>query len=404
MFISSVRKRDIIVPVKNGKIFGFDKNIFWMGLTSFLTDAGSEMIHPILPIFLSSVLGVNKAFIGLIEGIAEATASLLKVVSGWLSDKLDSRKEIIVFGYSLSTIAKPLLAVSSSGWHVLTIRFFDRLGKGLRGAPRDALISGSCKDCDLGRSFGFHRAMDSAGAIAGPALLLILMPLFHNDFRSIFLISSIPAALAVIVLILFVRENKRPESNNMERPSENINGRSPLKRDFVIFLTIFAIFTLGNSSDAFLILRAQDLNIGIVLIPLLWIVFNSIYTLSCIPAGRISDILGRKNVLIFGLAVYSIVYFGFGFSNSAWHIWVLFAMYGIYYGMTEGVSRAYIAEMIPQKNRGTAYGIYGTTIGVSSFFASIIMGIIWQTLGATAAFSFGGALSAVAAILLIIAL
>lgn len=375
-----------------------------MGLTSFLTDAGSEMIHPILPIFLSSVLGVNKAFIGLIEGIAEATASLLKVVSGWLSDKLDSRKEIIVFGYGLSTITKPLLAISTSGWHVLTIRFFDRLGKGLRGAPRDALISGSCKDCDLGRSFGFHRAMDSAGAIAGPVLLLILMPIFHNDFRSIFLISSIPATLAVIVLIFFVREKKQAKDQDIKKPQDTISGKTPLKKSFIVFLAIFAIFTLGNSSDAFLILRAQDFNIGIALIPLLWMVFNSVYTFSCVPAGRISDILGRKNVLVFGLAVYSIVYFGFGFSNSAWQIWALFAMYGVYYGMTEGVSRAYIAEMIPQKNRGTAYGIYGTTIGIASFFASIVMGAIWQTLGATVAFSFGGILSAIAAALLIVAL
>ena len=310
--------------MKSSKILGFDKNVFWMGITSFFTDVGSEMIYPILPVFLSSVLGVNKAFIGLIEGIAEATASLIKLVSGWLSDKLGKRKEIVVFGYSLSTLAKPFLAISAAGWHVLGLRFLDRLGKGLRSSPRDALIAESCESCDRGKSFGFHRALDSAGAMAGPAIAFILMPLLGgftgaglaaaSPYRIIFLLSAIPAAIAVIILILFVKENNngRDVSRHIPAKQSKLNLKPLLNKNFLAFMLIYTLFTLGNSSDAFLILRAQDFNISLYFIPLLWMMFNGVYTAFCLPAGKISDIVGRKKVIVTGLIVYSLVYFGFG--------------------------------------------------------------------------------------------
>ena len=395
--------------MSSSKILGFDKNVFWMGITSFFTDVGSEMIYPILPIFLSSVLGVNKAFIGLIEGIAEATASLLKLVSGWVSDKMGKRKEIVVLGYSLSTIAKPFLALATSGWHVLGLRFLDKLGKGLRTSPRDALIAESCDSCDRGKSFGFHRALDSAGAMVGPGIAFVLMPLLGgltavSPFRIIFLLSTIPATIAVIILILFVRDIKPQISCSISDPEKqsNLNLKSILNKKFIVFMLIFTLFTLGNSSDAFLILRAQDLNISLFFIPLLWMMFNAVYTAFSFPAGKISDIIGRKKVLVTGLIVYSLVYFGFGTSSQAWHIWVLFALYGAYYGITEGTSRALIADSIPAEVRATAYGAYNTVIGISAFFSSVIMGLLWQTFGATVAFTFGGSLAAVSSVLMLL--
>ncbi len=377
-----------------------------MGVTSFFTDMGTEMIIPILPIFLYSVLGVNRAFIGLIEGIAEATASLLKIVSGWISDKIGSRKEIVILGYSLSTVAKPLLSLATTGWHVLFVRFADRLGKGLRTSPRDALIADSCDGCDLGKSFGFHRAMDTAGAMVGPLLLFVLLPLFHNNFRIIFLLSAIPAAVAVLVLVIFVKESRKPSSSihNDEIISEktSFNLRSLLNRDFIAFTLIFTLFTLGNSSDAFLILRAQDMKVSLALIPLLWLLFNFVYTFTSTPAGKLSDFIGRKRVLALGLLIYSIVYFGFSRATSSWQIWLLFAVYGTFYGLTEGVSRALIADSVPSNIRATAYGIYNTSIGISVFFASVIMGLLWQFLGTSIAFSFGAVLSLVSAVLLML--
>ena len=383
-----------------------------MGMTSFFTDVASEMIYPILPIFLSSVLGLNKAFIGLIEGIAEATSSLLKLVSGWVSDKMGKRKEIVVLGYSLSTIAKPLLALANSGWGILGLRFLDRLGKGLRTSPRDALIAESCESCDRGKSFGFHRALDSAGAMVGPAIAFVLMPVLGqmaaegftavNPYRTIFLLSTIPAAIAVLILLLFVKETKPREKDIAKYSGSVLNYRFLLNKKYIAFMLIFTLFTLGNSSDAFLILRAQDLNISLFFIPLLWMMFNGVYTAFSLPTGKISDIVGRKKVLVTGLIVYSLVYFGFGASSQAWHIWILFALYGAYYGITEGTSRALIADSIPAEVRATAYGVYKTIIGISVFFSSVIMGLLWQTFGATTAFSFGGSLAAVSAILLLL--
>ncbi len=383
------------------KVFGIEKNIFWMGVTSFFTDVASEMIIPVLPIFLSTVLGVNKAFIGLIEGVAEATASILKVFSGWLSDKLDKRKDIVVLGYTLSSLAKPLFSIATSGWHVLFIRFLDRTGKGLRTSPRDALIAESCSGQELGRSFGFHRAMDSAGAMVGPLLIFVLLPLLHNNFRMVFLLSCIPAAIAVFVLVTFVRDiNSSPECKEKRNENKKIDLKLLLNRKFILITLVFSVFTLGNSSDAFLLLRAQELAVPIVFIPLLWFVLNFVYSFTSTPAGIFSDARGRKRVIFAGFLIYSSVYFGFANAHSGWQMWGLFAVYGAYYGLTEGVSKALIADVIPANIRGTAYGVFYTSVGFMSFFASVTMGVVWEAYGAGTAFSLGAFLSLIAAAML----
>lgn len=382
------------------KKFKVEKNVFFMGLTSLLTDVSSEMIYPLLPLFLSTVLGVGTAFIGLIEGVAESTASIIKVFSGWLSDKINKRKPIVLWGYTLSSISKPLLALSGSGWHVLGLRFFDRVGKGIRTAPRDALIADSSPKEEIGKSFGFHRAMDTLGAVLGPLLAFILLPLFGGQYRWVFLCSAIPAIASVAVLAFFVSERKRIAEGQV--PKINLGLWKELSPKFLIFVFIFTLFTLGNSSNAFLIIRAQGVGVPIVLIPILYLFFNVVYSSFATPSGMLSDRIGRKKVIFLGLLIYSLTYFGFAFAFNAIHMWVLFAIYGIYYGLTEGTARAFVADFIPSSIRATAYGVYHTCIGLALLPASIIMGILWQTLGATVAFSFGAVLAGVAAVLLLI--
>ncbi|MCL5985652.1 MAG: MFS transporter [Actinobacteria bacterium] len=382
---------------KKGEILaGIRQNVFVLGIVSFLQDVSSDSIYPILPIFLSVILGVSKSFIGLIEGIAESTASILKVFSGWLSDRTKKRKAIVVGGYSLSTFGKPLLALTTAGWQVLLIRFLDRLGKGIRTSPRDALIADSCSDDRRGTAFGLHRAMDTAGAIVGPLLAFWLLSILKDNYRQLFLLASIPAILAVIVLIIFVRERK-PECPSTETPDLSLKS---LDRRFKLFVLIAMLFALGNSSDAFLLLRAQSLGIATALIPLTWLVFNVTSTLMSIPGGRLSDRIGRKRVITIGFFIYALAYFGFAFAAKRWHAWALFAFYGFYYGINEGVMKAMVADIVPSEKRGTAYGIFNTAIGITALPASLILGLLWQFAGPKLAFSFGATLALVASILL----
>lgn len=374
------------------KFLKLQRNVFYLGLVSLFTDLSTEMIYPLLPLFLSVTLGVDKAFIGVIEGIAESSASILKVFSGWLSDRLKRRRLLVGIGYSLSTFAKPLFALSQSGTHVLVIRLVDRIGKGIRTAPRDALIADSSLKQRMGRSFGFHRAMDTLGAVFGPLTAFILLPLVKNDYRTVFWLSFIPASVAVLIILFFVRERLAAPSAERIPFTFGVLGR-----DFKIFVLVATIFALGNSSNAFLILRAQNLGISTGVIPLLWMFFNIIYASTSIPGGVLSDRIGRRSTIIMALFLYSLIYFGFAYAGKPLHIWILFVAYGLYYGLSEGVMRAYVADLVSPQFRATAYGVFHTSVGLAAFPASILMGALWQFYSARVAFSFGALLALLAA-------
>ncbi|NIM99289.1 MAG: MFS transporter [candidate division Zixibacteria bacterium] len=376
---------------------GIPKNVLLLGVVSFLTDASSDMIYPVLPLFLSDVLRSSVLFIGLIEGIAESTASILKVFSGWFSDKLGKRKLLVALGYGLSSLGKPVLSVVAAGWQVLLVRFADRFGKGVRTSPRDALIADSATEEQRGLSYGFHRAMDSAGAVAGPLLAFVFLPLVNGNYRVLFLIASVPALLAVLILILFVKER--------ERIREKVGGAvkfefSRFHPKFKIFILGVTIFALGNSSDAFLLLRARDLGIGLVHVPLLWLGMHLIYALVSSPAGVLSDKIGRKNLILSGLFIYSLVYLGFAFATRPLQVWMLFGAYGFYYGLADGAMRAHVADLVEKNHRATAFGIYHGAVGLTTLPASLVFGWLWQSAGVPVAFGLGAALAFVALLII----
>jgi len=376
--------------MKNKISFKIPKNVLILGIVSFLTDVSSDMVYPLLPIFLSDVLHSSKVFIGLIEGVAESTASILKVFSGWLSDRLGKRKFLVSLGYGLSSLGKPILSVVTAGWQVLGLRFMDRFGKGVRTSPRDAMIADSTPPENRGLSYGFHRALDSAGAVIGPLLAFLLLPLVNKNYRHLFLIASVPALLSVLILILFVKESKGLKEKVTRLTKLRLSQFQP---KFKIFLLGAMIFTLGNSSDAFLFLRAKSLNIDVVYIPILWLILNLVYTLVSSPAGALSDRIGRKNLFISGLFIYSLVYLGFAFATRSIHAWILFAIYGLYYGLTDGTMRAYLADIVEEDKRATAFGIYHGAVGLTALPASLIFGWLWQSAGTSIAFGFGAFLA-----------
>ena len=377
---------------------GISKNVFVLGLVSFFNDVASEMIYPIVPIFLTSVLGAPVAVVGLIEGIAESTASVLKVVSGWLSDKLRKRKPFVLAGYSFSAISKIILSLAFSWPFVLFARFIDRFGKGTRTSARDALIAESSETSTRGRSFGFHRALDTLGAVVGPLIALLAIHFLDNNFRLIFFLAFIPACIGILLLIIFVKE-KRKEKNLS--PTLNISWRN-LDPSFKIFLLISFIFALGNSSDAFLILRAQNLGLSVTLVVLAYVLFNFTYAIFSMPAGIISDKIGPKKVLFSGFLLFSFIYLFFGLTKVSLFLWLLFPFYGMYMALTEGVGKAYISNLVPQEKSGTAFGIYQTTIGFCTFFASLIAGLLWTYIGVSAPFIFGSIMAVISAFLFFI--
>ncbi|MCZ2095976.1 MAG: MFS transporter [Anaerolineae bacterium] len=385
------------------------RNVWVMTITSFLTDISSEMIFNLLPLFLANVLGVQTSIIGLIEGIAETTSSLLKVASGWFSDRLGSRKGLTIAGYGLSTLAKPFLYVTTGWLGVLAVRFSDRVGKGIRTAPRDALIADSINERQRGLAFGLHRAGDTFGAALGLCIALVVVAamqtnavdLERSTFQTLVIISVIPAALAVVTLAFGVREAKSSRSPNPPRLS--LSGFSP---SFKAFLVIVVIFTLGNSSDAFLILRAQERGLSVAATLGMLIAFNVVYALVAGPAGALSDRFGRKRLILAGWSVYGLIYLGFALAQQAWEIWALYAVYGVYYGVFEGTAKALVADLVPSQQRGTAYGVYNAVIGLAAFPASLLAGILWQGIGdwggfgASAPFLAGALLSLVAMVML----
>jgi MFS family permease len=384
------------------------RNVWAVSLTSFFMDISSEMVIRILPLFLSNVLGVKTSLIGVIEGVAEATASVLKVFSGWLSDRLRARKWLAVAGYGLSALAKPLFYLASV-WMVAIARWADRVGKGVRTAPRDALVADSIDERHRGLAFGFHRAADTGGAMLGLLIALAVVWLTQrgaaalnlNTFQLIVLISLIPAALAVLSLAVGAKDV--PVTKMRERPRITFGG---LGKRFALFMLIVGIFDLGNSSDAFLVLRAQNVGLSVIGILGMLVTFSLVYTLISTPAGSLSDRVGRKRLIVGGWLVYAVIYLGFALAQTGWHVWVLYALYGIYYGLAEGTTKAMVADIVPEALRGTAYGTYNAVLGILDFPASVIAGVLWQGvggwagLGPSAPFFFGGALALVAALLM----
>jgi len=383
--------------LKNSK-FGISKNVFVLGLVSFFNDVASEMIYPLVPIFLTSVLGAPVAIVGLIEGIAESTASVLKVVSGWLSDKWRKRKPFVVAGYSFSAISKILLSLAFSWPFVLIARFVDRFGKGTRTSARDALITESSENSIRGRSFGFHRSLDTLGAVVGPLIALLAIHFLDNKFRLIFFLAFIPAFIGILLLLFFVKEKKK-EANSS--PAFHFNWRN-LDHSFKIFLLISFIFALGNSSDAFLILRAQNLGLSLILVVLAYVLFNFTYAIFSIPAGIISDKIGPKKVLLGSFLLFSAVYLFFGLAHSSLFLWFLFPVYGIYMALTEGVGKAYISNLVLREKSGTAFGVYQTAIGLCTFFASLIAGLLWTYIDVSAPFIFGSIIAVISAFLFVV--
>jgi MFS family permease len=381
---------------------------------SFFTDVSTEMIYPLLPVFLASVLGANASFIGAIEGVAETTASLLKLVSGWWSDKVGSRKMLVVAGYGIASIVRPFTAMTQTASQVLMIRLSDRIGKGIRTSPRDALLADSASVSVRGRAFGFHAAADNAGAVVGPLLAFLflklqgvgsfeetkrLLPHDEQALRNVFWLSAVPALVAMVVLVLVVRDvPKHAEAKKDEGSIDQMAGG--LTKRFWAYLVVVLLFTLGNSTDAFLLLRANQLGVPIAMAPILWALLNFVKSATGTYGGGLSDRVGRKPLIVGGWILYSAVYFAFGWATAAWHAWILFAVYGIFYGMTEGTEKALVADIVPTRRRGSAFGWYNLAIGLGALPASLIFGRIWDTAGAPTAFVFGASLALIAAVLM----
>jgi MFS family permease len=386
---------------------GLPPTVFALSVVSFLNDTSSDSIYPLLPAFLFLTLGATPFAIGLIEGFAESVASILKLFSGYLSDKFGKRKLPVFLGYSLAAIMRPLLAFVTSWQHVLFVRVADRVGKGIRGAPRDALLAAEVPFEKRGLAFGFNRAADHLGAVVGPIIAFFLLTYLAADaenptaleYQRVFLYASIPVAIGLFVIVLFVREPERPPPLPNAEPFKF--SIKDFDGNFKKFLVIVAIFTLSNSTDAFLLLRAEQAGIAPAMLPLLWMALHFSKVFSSLIGGELSDKLGRKKMIVSGWVVYAAVYLGFAFVDSAWQAWALFILYGTYFGLTEGAEKAMVADMVEQEKRGTAYGLFNLAFGIAVFPASLMFGAIWAGFGAETAFIFSAAISIVAAVLLL---
>lgn len=384
---------------KERTYFGLNRNVFFAGLVSLFMDISSEMIYPLVPLFLANILGVNKSLIGLIEGIAEATASLLKVFSGWLSDRIGRRKNLMLAGYAISCLSRPIIALAGTWHQVLASRFVDRLGKGIRTAPRDTIIAEATDAGHLGRAFSFHRSMDTIGAVAGPAIAMMVLQMYRNNYTLVFWLSMIPGILAVLIIAGCIREKKRSVAGSAERPRLTLRHFDGKVKFFILIATIFA---LGNSSDAFLILRAEQEGIPTAMIPAVYITFNLVYALSAIPAGMAADRFGKKRLILLGFVLFAALYYGFAIASSATGIWVLFGLYGVFMGLTEGIQKAFLATIIPPDFKATAFGVYASAVGIATLPASLIGGLLWDHVSPAATFYFGAATATLAALLFVI--
>ena len=377
------------------------QNVLALSVVSFLNDTSSEIIYPLLPAFLAITLGASPFIIGLIEGFAETVASFLKLFSGYLSDRFNRRKLPVFIGYSLASLTRPLLAFAASWQYVLFVRVTDRVGKGIRGAPRDALLADSVPPEKRGFAFGFNRAADHLGAVFGPVAAFILLSYFASDpneptardYRQVFLFASIPVALGLFVIVFFVKEEKR------EKHAEETNV-TPIKLslkefdgNFKRYLLVLALFTLSNSTDAFLLLRAEQAGIAPAVLPLLWMALHFSKVVFSLIGGDLSDRIGRKTLIVAGWIIYALVYAGFAFVESAWQAWVLFIVYGAYFGFTEGTEKAMVADMVEEEKRGTAFGFYNLAFSITVLPASLLFGALWTQYGAATAFIFSAFIS-----------
>ncbi|MGD9641667.1 MAG: MFS transporter [Elusimicrobiales bacterium] len=378
---------------------GLTRNVTLLGVVSGLTDISSEMLYPIVPVFLTSVLGAPMQVVGVIEGAAEATASFVKILGGRLSDKYGARKPFVVAGYSLSAVSKPLLALAFSWQFVLFARFVDRVGKGLRTSARDAMIAGSVDRAHWGKAFGFHRAMDTLGAALGPLAALALIHFLgaeRPDYRLIFLAAFVPALLGVAVLVYFVKEAAGP------RRAPGAPGGAPMSADFKIFMVIYAVFSLGNSSGVFPIMKAKEMGFSLTHVILAYTGYNLVYAALASPAGWLADRLGKIRTMTFGLAVFAAVYLGFALADRPWQIWLLFALYGFYGAFSEGIAKAVVSHLSADENRASAMGYFQGMLGFLTFASSAAAGFLWDRVSPAAPFMAGAlcALLAAAALLL----
>lgn len=381
--------------MKKDKILGLEKNIFFTGLTSFFTDTSIKMIYSVMPMFLLSI-GASKTAISLIEGIAESTASLLKAFSGYWSDKIGKNKPFMIIGYGITALVTPLYAFVRLPIHVLFLRFFERVGKGIRTAPRDSLISASIKKGEAGKNFGFHKAMDNSGAIIGPLIAFLLLYFFPLNYINIFVLATIPAVFGVITIVVFIKDVKKVKLQNPEKLTFK-----HLPRKFYFFLLIVFVFTLGNSADALLLVKTAETGIDKSYIPFVYMLFSTVSVILAIPMGKLSDKIGRDKLIILGFLIYALVYYFFGKFNNINVFFFLFILYGFYSALTDGNQKAMISDLVSADLRGTGFGLYHAVLGITLLPASLIAGILYDKVNANAPFYFGAAMALLATLMMI---
>jgi len=396
-------------PAQPKKKFG---NVFYVGLLSFFGGVSQDMFVPILPLYLANVLGFSKEFIGLSEGLLTAAASAFRFVAGWLSDKFGKQKPIVFVGYFFSMISRPLLAIFTGGAAIIGLRFLDGVGKGVKDSPKDVLIAGSTESANRGKGFGIARMLDTFGSVAGPVLLFALLYLFRDSllkYHYILVFCALPLFATLGILVFKVKEVSAANPPKFWSPkfgrAKSAEEMRPIKDGglpigFYLFLAVIALFTIGNSSDAFLILRAQNVGVSLLAIPLVYALFNFVYASASVPLGSLSDRIGREKVILLGWMAYAIAYIGFALAKTSLEIWIIFAFYGLYYATTEGVAKAFVADIVEPSHRGRAYGIYNMTVGILALPASVIAGFLWDKINPAAPFYYGAVLSAIAAALL----